>query len=100
MAQYTDTYKLGATIIAMTSAANVQVMPSAGVNGWIIKKFSGATLAIVNGISAASSAGYVLGDTEQVVINGPATFFLAAGGATAVASLVMKYSSGTSLFPG
>lgn len=99
MSQYTDTYMLGATLIAIQTDTPKQILPSAGINGWTFKKASGATLAIVRGTGFSSAQGYVLGDTEVFNIHGPATFFLAAGGATAVVALVPSFSGGFSLFP-
>lgn len=100
MASYVDTYKMGATVISFGTSTAIQIFPSAGVNGWMVKKQSGATLSIVSGTGFSAAQGYIMGDTEVVDIRGPATFFLAAGGATITVALIMKYSSGTSLFPG
>lgn len=100
MAQYVDTYKLGATVISFGTSTAIQIFPSAGVNGWSFKKQAGATLAIVSGTGFSAAQGYIMADTEVMNISGPATFFLAAGGATVTVAFVMKYSSGTSLFPG
>lgn len=100
MAQYTDTYKMGATVISFGTSTAIQIFPGAGLNGWSFKKQSGATLAIVNGTGFSVAQGYIMGDTEVMDIQGPATFFLAAGGATVTVAFAMKFSSGTSLFPG
>ena len=99
MSQYTNSYKLGATIISFGTSTAIQIMPSRGINGWSFKKMSGATLAIVSGTGFSSAQGYIMGDTEVFNISGPATFFLAAGGATVTVGLVPSYTSGTSLFP-
>jgi hypothetical protein len=99
MSQYTNTYQLGATLVPIAVGTPVQVIAQRGVNGWILKKASGATLAVVAGTGFSAPQGYILGDSEVINIQGPATFFLAAGGATAVASLIASYSSGYSLIP-
>lgn len=99
MSQYTDSYLLGATLVPIQVDTPKQILPSAGINGWTFKKASGATLAIVRGTGFSSAQGYVLGDTEVFNVSGPATFFLAAGGATVVAAIVPSFSRGFSLFP-
>lgn len=92
------TYGLGVTQFAVGLSATLEVIPPAHCNGLWLKYLSGGTLAIVNGASAISTAGWVLG-TEIIPITGPATFFLAAAGSTAIAGLLFSYSSGFSLTP-
>lgn len=99
MAQYTDSYMLGVTTISFGTSTAIQILPGKGVNGWSFKKLSGATLAIVNGTGFSSAQGYIMGDTEVFNVSGPATFFLAAGGATVTVGLVMSRTAGYSLIP-
>lgn len=101
MAQYTDSFGLGATQIAVPAgiSLNVQVIPPRACNGWFFKWVSGGTLAIVNGNGITTAAGYIVGTTEVVQASGPAVFWLAASGSTSVLSFVASYSSGYSLLP-
>ncbi len=94
----TDSYMLGATQMVIGLSATVQFVPSKFMNGMAIKIGAGsATLAIVSGLSAVASAGYALGSTEVISVQGPSTFFLAAAGSTMTASIMVSYSSGYSL---
>lgn len=97
MSQYVDTYQLGVTLIPVGTGAGIQVLAGRGINGWTFKKMSGGTLAIINATGMTSTQGYIMGDTETLSVKGPATFFLAAGGATVVVGLVASLSSGYSL---
>ncbi len=96
------TYSLGATLMAIpTGATATIVVPPKGSHGYFLKYASGGSLAIVPGIGSSGTAlGYVIGSTEVLSIDGPASFFLQAGGATAIAGMLFKFSSGgQSLLP-
>ncbi len=103
MSQYTDTFQLGATniVVGLTVANNVQVVPDRCVNGGFFKiaAGSGGTLALVQSLGVTYSTGYILGNTEVVSFQGPATFFLAASGATCTVSFVRSYNMGFSTLP-
>ncbi len=103
MSQYTDTYQLGATnlVVGTGISAIFQFMPGRCVNGGFFKiaTGSGGTLALVQGAGVTFSNGYILGTTEVVSFQGPATFFLAASGATATVSVVQSYNMGFSQLP-
>lgn len=88
------TYSLGVTLLAVVAGATATlVVPPKGANGVEIKYASGGSLAIVPGIgSSGVPLGWQLTSTPEV-IDGPATFFLNAGGATAVAAIKFKYSA-------
>jgi len=95
------TYSLGATLMAIpTGATATIVIPPKGSNGYYLKYASGGSLAIVPGIgSSGTPLGYLIG-SETINIDGPATFFLQSGGATAVAAIAFKFSSmGQSFLP-
>lgn len=92
-------YGLGATIIVigLSATATVDLSATANVIGGFFKIQAGAgTLAIVQGASAISTAGYLVGATEVVELQGPAKFFLAATGATMSVGLVPRWSQGLS----
>ncbi len=103
MSQYTDTFQLGSTnlVVGTGISAILQVLPGRCVNGGFFKVAtgSGGTLAIVQGMGVTFSNGYILGNTEVVSFQGPATFFLAASGATATVSFVTSYNMGFSQLP-
>lgn len=97
----TDTYQVGTTLVVVGLSATVQYVPSKNVNGMVVKiAAGGGTLCLVQGLSSISSAGYPIGSTEAFSVAGPATFFLAAAGATMTAAVAVSYSAGYSLPPG
>ncbi len=94
------TYQLGVTQITIGTNVVTQILPPRGTNGVYFGWQSGGSLAIMNGAgSSGNLGGFVLGTTERVNLDGPATFFLSASGATSVAGIVFKYSAGFSLLP-
>ncbi len=95
-------YQLGVTLLAIPALSVVQVIPPRTCIGSMFGYVSGGSLSIMNGAgSSGGLGGIMLGATTAAMINvdGPATFFLAATGATSVAGIVFKYSSGFSLTP-
>lgn len=91
-----QTHSIGATLLVVGLSANLQVTPSAYQNKWVLRKFSGGSLAIVPGQSNIASEGYLMGDTEAVSIEGPASFYLAAVGATCTVQAMLGYTAGRS----
>lgn len=93
-------YGMQATLLTLgNGATTLLVTPPAHCNGHILRWNSGGSLAIVNANGMTSSQGYLLGTTEQIITTGPAQFFLAAGGATAVAQVIWQLSAGYSNLP-
>ncbi len=88
------TFVMGATLLNVGLSATVRVVPPAGSNGGFFKISSGGTLAIVQGISSISTAGYFVAAGEAISWTGPAVFFLAAAGATVSVALCQTYSQG------
>jgi hypothetical protein len=88
-------YSVGVTLLAVVAGATATlVVPPKGVNSLAIKYASGGSLAIVPAIgSSGVPLGWQLTSTPDL-IDGPASFFLNAGGATAVAAILFKFSSG------
>lgn len=85
--------QMGATQITVGLSQTVTVTPMPNQNGGFFRYGSGGTLALVDGASSILSSGYVLGTTEVVRFYGPATFFLAAAGATTVVQYVPTFSA-------
>ena len=93
-------YQLGATqFIVGSGVGALQVVPPRGTNGLWFGPMSGQTYAISNQAGASIGNSFVLNATDRISINGPATFFLAAGGATAIFGIVFEYSAGYSQLP-
>jgi hypothetical protein len=91
-------YLIGVSQIVVGLSATVKVVPRAGVlSGFIHNEGGGGTLALVNGISGIASQGMKIGANQLIQLEGPATFYLAAAGATMTASFVMRYSAGATL---
>lgn len=88
------TYGLGPTLMTVGESGIVLVTPPAKCAGVFLKYASGGSLAVTAGASLGVATGYVLGSTD-ISIDGPATFYLAAGTAS-VASLMFKRSAGFS----
>jgi hypothetical protein len=98
-------YGIGVTLVHLVAGATpTRFIPGKNEVGYMITKNggSGGTLAIANGFGASAANSYILGNTEHYPVNGPAQFFLCAGGATCTAAIMINYSSGYSspVFPG
>lgn len=100
-----DVCVVGATIIPVGLSAIVRIKAAAYEQNFALKILSGGgSLEIakpppaLSGSSASGWAtGYQLGASEVVAIGGPATFYLAATGATMLASVLIGYSTGSSV---
>jgi hypothetical protein len=86
------THIVGVTQLHVGLSATIEVIAPARVNGYQFKYGSGGSLAIVEGASSISSAGYLMSTTEIQVIDGPAKFYLAAAGATCVVHMLFSKS--------
>jgi hypothetical protein len=82
--------QMGATQITVGISAITQFIPSRWINGVQLRKISGGTLSIIQG--PTYTAGYVVGDTEALSIQGPAVFFMAAAGSPVVVGALLNYS--------
>lgn len=89
------TYGVGATQIVVGLSATVEVKSSAGQSKWLFKRHMGGSLAIVAGPSFTSSQGYLMGPTEAITFEGPATFYLAAAGATVTVHALISLTEGS-----
>lgn len=98
--------ELGATLIVVGLSALVRVTPSAYGYAELLKIAAGSgTLEIVTPIYSGSSAilsgssavrqgtGYPIGTSEAITVGGPASFYLAATGATMTAALMVGFST-------
>ncbi len=94
MSEALPTYGMGGTQIPVGLSATVRVVPPLFCNGGFFKLVGGGTLAIVSGISALPAAGYLMGSGEAISMSGPASFYLAASGATATVHCVFTFSQG------
>ncbi len=105
MATQSELAMLGATQFAVGLSQILKVTPSAYQFAQTMKYLSGGSLEIVpaqpSGASTAASGswgkGYLMSTTEIFNFGGPAVFYLAASGATAVAQMTIGYTSGVSL---
>ena len=96
-------YGIGVTLVKLVSGATPTLFtPATGEAGYMITYnggTNGGTLAVANGFGASCANSYILGPTEHFMINGPAQFYLCAGGATCTAAIVIYKSYGYSAFP-
>ena len=93
-------YNLGATVVTVpTGATGIQIIPPTHCMGWFLSVNSGSTVAITNQLALGATAGFYLSTTTPLSIDGPAQFFLVAGGATSTVGIAWKYSSGISFLP-
>jgi hypothetical protein len=94
-------YGIGATYVILNpGAGGVQVLPMAGQRGWIVSVNAGGSSGVAFVSSAAQvtcSLGAIIPTGTPQHIRGPATFFLAAQGSTAVVGLGMLMTQGYSL---
>lgn len=83
---------VGFTQIEVGLSASVQVPQAARENSRTVKLLSGTTCMLVTGESNIHSDGYPLSTSSAVLIDGPASFWLAAAGATAVVAVAISKS--------
>jgi len=96
---------IGATQIVVGLSAITRIQAGYFQAGWAIKILSGGgTLEIckppiaLSGTSATGwNTGYFLGASEVFAIDGPATFYLAATGATMTAALAIANTAGATI---
>lgn len=90
-------YLLGGMRITVGASQVVGITSGPFNQGFVLKKVAGTTaiLSIVDGPGMAWDTGYELGNTESISVSGPAQFYLAAAGATAVIQMSRTYSVGT-----
>jgi len=94
------TYNLGATVVTIpTGATGIQIIPPAHCLGWFLSWNSGSTIAITNQLNQGATCGFYISTTTPLSVQGPAQFFLIAGGATSTAGIAWKYSHGISQLP-
>lgn len=92
-------YNFGATVISVGLSATVLVDMSAvakALGGFFKIQGGAGTLAIVQGASNITTAGYLVGAAEVIELQGPAKFYLAAAGATMTVGLTVRYGQGLS----
>ncbi len=94
-------YVLGATRIPVGLSTIVKVAPTNNQIAMSVKILSGGgTLEIVPGATITGpgwGTGYPIGSSEVLNIGGPATFYLAATGATMVAAMILGRSAGATV---
>lgn len=91
-------HSLGVTLFAVGASLSAQFVPPPYCTGLKLKYASGGSLALIGSTGAAVANGIAL-DSTYISVYGPASFYLAANGATAVAGIILEMSSGASLFP-
>lgn len=105
-----DVYYMGATQIACgplgASLFPTKIQPPEGCIGGMVQRLSGGTLEIMPSYLAnktisgatAGGLGFILGGSLlPVPFEGPAAFYIAASGTTAVAGILWKFSAGSTL---
>lgn len=98
-------FLVGGRQITIGASTTIGVTASSFWQGCIVKKANfdqvGITfnVSLVDGITYSWTQGYEIGDGEVIRISGPATFFLAAAGNTAIVSLAAAYSSSATNIP-
>lgn len=103
MATQAEIVYVGATQLVVGVSSILKVQPSAYSFGYNLKLFSGSSLEFVNSCATLTGTGatgwgtgYLIGSSESVTFDGPATFYLAATGATAVVHCLMGKTAGAS----
>lgn len=96
-----DTVLVGATRIAIGTSTILKISAQPFQNSYAFKYLSGGSLEVcempiaLTGASATGwGTGYLLGTNEAVGVNGPATYYLAASGATAVICMMISHTTG------
>lgn len=90
---------IGGTNVIMNPTTTIKlVTPQAFGLGGTIKNVNGATLAIVgSSLGTVAGGGYLMGTSEAYSYAGPASFYLASGGATVVVGWITTYSMGVTI---
>ena len=86
-----NTSIVGVTNFYIVAATPTLIKAGANENQFLVKKFSGASLGIVNG---AMADGYIIGDAETVTFDGPAQFYLSATGVSTLVHMVISKTAG------
>ena len=85
-------YQLGITQIPIgisLASGALLVIPPTRTKSVTFKWSSGGSLVLLNAYSlSAQTAGYLMGTSEVLSIGGPAPFFAAAGGSTAIMDII------------
>ena len=100
MMNQNDIQGIGATQLVLGLSTIFRFRAGDFVQWQRLEYLSGGSLEIVKGASTNGTGwgtGYLMGTTEAIEFNGPATFYLAAKGATCIAQLLIGYTSGASL---
>lgn len=95
------TYQVGATVLVVGLSGAVEFAPMAKQIGGVLQVLSGGSSGVAFMQAAGGvtcSQGYLLGSAQHE-INGPARFYLAAQGTTAIVSYRMNFGAGFSSFP-
>lgn len=93
-------YNLGSTVITVpTGATGVAIVPPNHCMGFFLSVNSGSTVAITNQLAQGATTGFYLSTTNPLSVDGPAQFFMVAGGATSTVGIAWKYSYGISVLP-
>ncbi len=104
MAREADIHGFGATNIAIPTNAPFLIPEEAGQVSGTLKLLSGSSLEICGvpigvtytgtSLTSLPGKGYLLGTSEVFNYSGPARYYLAATGATAVCSIIRGYGPG------
>ena len=104
---YDSCFRVGATTFSLAAGittASAYIPPTQYLIGSVVSYVSGGTLLLIGtdvGVTLASAT-LAVSDVYQVPtggisINGPASYYLAAGGATTTVSILFCYNQGASL---
>lgn len=96
-----NTYQVGSTVLTVGLSGAVQFIPPAKCHNAFLQVQSGGGSGVAFMQSAGGvtvTQGYLL-NTAQHELKGPATFFLAAQGTTALVGMRINYAAGFSSFP-
>lgn len=88
-------YYLGASHLVVGASSVQEFNAGSFESGFVLQRVgTSGTVEITLGTSFGVGTGRVIGNYDNIVCNGPATFYLAASGITQTVSILKSYSAG------
>lgn len=90
-------YLLGATLVTLGASTITKFDAGSFQTGFVMTKAAGSTgleVSVAAGPSLAVGFGYPIRDSRDICVGGPASFYLATGGATVSINIMFGFSDG------
>lgn len=91
-------YAIGATQTVLGASTVTKFTPEAYHNRWMLQKLSGGLYSFVSGPSTSVDLGFCVKNSDSIILDGPAIFYLATGGQTTTVQILISYTQGKENF--